>query len=158
MAITPTKVCSTCKVEKSLFDFTANKSQKTGYMTYCKDCNSIRNQKYRKETATVERACKRVFSYLSRRVKEKKLDLDFDVDYLMYLYHKQQGVCVYTGDSLALQSGLYNTLSVDRIDSSKGYIKDNVCLVTWRVNNCKQDLSLKDFHDLCKKVLEHGTH
>jgi hypothetical protein len=150
-------VCTTCGTTKPLSEFTANKSKPTGYMTYCKQCNSSRNKRYRQETATVERACKRVYSYLTRRVREKNLDLDFGVDYLMYLFHKQNGLCVYTGDALSLQSGMSTTLSVDRIDSSKGYIKENVCLVTWQVNNCKQDLSVDNFRMLCKKVLDHAS-
>jgi hypothetical protein len=58
------------------------------------------------------------------------------------------------GDILELNAGYSTTLSVDRVDSSKGYTKDNVVLTTWEVNNCKQDLDLKDFAILCEKVLK----
>lgn len=146
------KACSTCKQNKSITEFTANKNQKTGYMSYCKDCNNKRNKVYRKGPTTLERACKRIFSYLQRRVRQKSLELDFDFYFLIELYTQQNGKCKYTGDDLEVSAGSKKTLSVDRIDSSKGYVKTNVVLTTWEVNNCKQDLSLIEFVNLCKKV------
>lgn len=151
-----TKTCSTCKTEKPLNAFTKSKAQKTGYMGYCKACNTERNKRYRKDEATLERACSRVFSYLSRRVKEKGYQLDFDAKFLEELYKKQNGKCSFTGDPLELGSGSRRTLSVDRTNSSLGYLKENVTLVTWEVNNCKQDLSVEEFRELCRKVLLHG--
>ena len=148
------KHCSVCKEYKPLEDFTSNKSQLSGKMGYCKACNSERNKKYRQDTKSLPRACKRVYGYLSRRVREKNLELDFEASYLEELYRIQKGLCAYTKEKLEIASGRHNTLSVDRIDSSKGYTKDNVCLTTWRVNNCKQDLSLFDFVELCKKVVQ----
>lgn len=148
------KHCSTCGEYKGLEDFTSSKSQASGKMSYCKSCNNARNKRYRKVEATLESAAKRVYSYLCRRVRVKGHDLNFDYKYLVELYETQKGLCVYTGDMLELNAGYSNTLSVDRVDSSKGYTKDNVVLTTWEVNNCKQDLELKDFVTLCEKVLK----
>ena len=50
------KVCSTCKVAKSLIDFTSNKSMPSGYMTYCKECNNKRNKIYRGDGVNLTRA------------------------------------------------------------------------------------------------------
>lgn len=150
------KVCTTCKKEKVLTEFTANKSQKTGYMCYCKECNNERNKKYRKEEVSLERACKRIFSYLNKRARLKNFTLDFSYEYLVELYETQNGVCSYTKEQLNLSAGHKNTISVDRIDSSKGYTKDNVVLTTWAVNNCKQDLSMQDFVNLCELVCKNA--
>lgn len=147
------KHCVTCGEFKELFDFTANKSQPSGYMGYCKSCNNERNKRYRKNGVTLERACKRIYSYLYRRVRSKGLILNFDAKYLEDLYHIQKGLCAYTNDKLELNAGYSNTLSVDRIDSGKGYEKSNVVLTTWEVNNCKQALSLEQFKSLCEKVV-----
>lgn len=151
------KHCTVCKEFKVLEDFTSNKSQNTGKMGYCKACNNSRNKKYRQDSENLERACKRVYGYLSRRVRDKGFDLDFQYNFLLELYQTQNGKCAYTNEPLEICAGKQNTLSVDRIDSSKGYIKSNVCLTTWRVNNCKQNLSLFDFVELCKKVVENAT-
>ena len=45
----------------------------------------------------------------------------------------------------------YN-ISIDRIDSSKGYTKDNIQLVCASLNNMKMDLKNKHFIQLCKLV------
>lgn len=45
----------------------------------------------------------------------------------------------------------YN-ISVDRIDSSKGYTKDNVQLVCDIVNRMKLDLNMSKFVELCKII------
>ena len=151
-----TKKCSTCLVEKPIQDFTRNKNQPSGYMCYCKACNNERNKRYRRDTNNVSRACKRVYGYLSRRVKDKGLEVDFASDFLEELYFLQSGVCAYTGDKMSLEAGLPSTLSVDRLDSSIGYTKDNVRLVTWEVNNAKQSRSMDEFILLCQKVVDNG--
>ena len=150
------KTCSTCKIEKPISEFTGNKNQPSGYMCYCKSCNSKRNKKYREDPENLTKACKRIYGYISRRIRLKGLDNDFNASFIKDLYNRQNGVCAYTGDKLSLRSGLPSTLSVDRINSSLGYTKDNVTLVTWEVNNAKQDSSMDGFVSLCKKVLDHG--
>lgn len=32
-----------------------------------------------------------------------------------------------------------NSVSLDRIDSTKGYVRDNVCIISWRANDLKKD-------------------
>jgi hypothetical protein len=45
-----------------------------------------------------------------------------------------------------------NSCTLDRIDSSKGYIPGNIQLLTWRVNYIKQHLDNQEFIDICKLV------
>lgn len=150
------KKCSTCSREKPICEFTRNKNQSSGYMGYCKDCNNRRNKLYRRDCESLPRACKRIYGYLSRRARIKGHDVDFGPDFIEELYKLQNGCCAYTGDKLSIQAGLPSTLSLDRIDSSMGYTKSNVMLVTWEVNNAKQDRSMSDFVSLCKKVVDNG--
>ena len=126
-------------------------------MCYCKACNNERNKKYRRDPRNLKRACIRVFGYIKRRSRVNGIDLDIDADFIETLYNSQLGYCAYTGDKLSLQAGLPTTLSVDRVDSNLGYIKSNVKLVTWEVNNMKQSLSMDSFVLLCKKVIDHGA-
>ena len=152
-------VCTICKKEKDLRLFTSNKNKPNGKMSYCKECNNDRNKKYRRDSTNLLRACKRVYGYLQRRVRIKNFEVDFGPEFLVFLYEQQQGLCAYTKEPLELSSGSLNTLSVDRKDSSKGYTKDNVCLTTWKVNNCKQDLDYESFVAICKQVVEnYGPH
>jgi hypothetical protein len=58
--------------------------------------------------------------------------------------------------------GSYNvnketTASLDRIDSSKGYIKTNVQWVHKKVNKMKQDTSVDEFKHYCKLICEYQT-
>ena len=49
-----------------------------------------------------------------------------------------------------------NSLSIDRIDSSKGYTPDNVVFVSWRVNRLKSDATLNEMRQMVEfySVLE----
>ena len=63
---------------------------------------------------------------------------------------KQNKKCALTGSELEINV----TASVDRIDSKKGYTKDNVQWVHKKVNLMKGTMSQKDFIETCKSVVE----
>ena len=50
-----------------------------------------------------------------------------------------------------------NNMSLDRIDSSKGYVEDNICITTIAINIAKNDLSKEDFIEMCKTVANNFT-
>jgi len=56
----------------------------------------------------------------------------------------------------AFGTGASNPLScsIDRIDSSKGYIEGNIQLVTARTNVAKGNMSNNEFINYCKKVAQ----
>lgn len=47
------------------------------------------------------------------------------------------------------------TASIDRIDSSKGYTKDNIQWVHKNVNIMKMDQTMDQFLYICKKIVDH---
>lgn len=56
------------------------------------------------------------------------------------LYKKQEGKCFYTGVDMELMGGIKNNpraMSVDRVDSSRGYDLDNVVLTCYGLNCLK---------------------
>ncbi len=66
-------------------------------------------------------------------------------------------VCFYTGIELTTLKRKPNTISLDRLDSSKGYTKKNVVFCTATVNKMKWSLSAKDFIEICKQISKlHG--
>jgi hypothetical protein len=48
-----------------------------------------------------------------------------------------------------------HTPSVDRVDPSKGYTKDNICVISLKANRMKQDSSIDDLKMLIKYMEEH---
>lgn len=41
-----------------------------------------------------------------------------------------------------------DSISIDRIDSSKGYTKDNIIIVSYRVNKIKSDASIQELEKI----------
>jgi hypothetical protein len=73
------------------------------------------------------------------------------------IYKSQNGVCALSGKRFDLSSAM-DQPSPDRIDSTRGYSKDNVFFTTFGVNRARQDLSLDDFVQMCKMVVSHSSH
>lgn len=76
--------------------------------------------------------------------RSEKLDLEMTVHTmdLWEMWHRQDGKCAVTGIPLSIENGTTRhknpwKVSIDRIDSDKGYNKDNVRLVTHWYNNAK---------------------
>jgi hypothetical protein len=75
------------------------------------------------------------------------------IEYAWDLFLKQDKKCALSGISLEISgTGKYNTASIDRIDSSKGYEPDNVQWVHKDINFMKGILSQEYFIDLCRKI------
>jgi hypothetical protein len=104
-------------------------------------------------------------TYLKKKSKHrsgkiKTLDFELTIEFLDTLYEKQNGKCYYTGRTLILpQKDVSFTdnlsswnVSVDRIDSNRGYYQDNVVLCVSDANMAKQSMTEKDFIDLCKDI------
>jgi len=84
--------------------------------------------------------------------KRRNIKFSLKIKDLWDLFLKQERRCALTGIELNFRSRIdtYDgTASLDRIDSSKGYILSNVQWVHKDVNYMKQDLSQKDFIRLC---------
>ena len=84
------------------------------------------------------------YAALKVRAKEKNYAFDLTADFLQELFDTTNGKCQQTGLDFDMTLGTKknrNPLrpSVDRIDSSKGYTKDNVRVVLTLVNIAKSD-------------------
>ena len=71
------------------------------------------------------------------------------------LFESQNRKCVYTKYDLYFGNNrIRGTASLDRIDSSKGYVDGNVQWVHKDVNTIKWDLSHDKFLEICKLITE----
>ncbi len=86
------------------------------------------------------------FKYHYRNILKRNQEVDITIEDLKNQWDKQQGFCVFSGIKLTLSSytkieknPIY-TASLDRIDSSKGYIKGNIRWVSRAINWMKNNM------------------
>ena len=78
--------------------------------------------------------------------------------YCKQIFDEQNGLCAISGEKLtfvksgAINKRTYTNASIDRIDNSKGYVKNNIQIVSVRMNMWKSDLSLTKFKNLVKMI------
>jgi hypothetical protein len=95
------------------------------------------------------------FKALERNAQRRNLPFSVTKDYVWKLYLNQNKRCALTG--LPISFGRVSmrketTASLDRIDSSKGYVEGNVAWVLKDVNMLKVNLSNEYFIRLCNLV------
>ena len=73
----------------------------------------------------------------------------------MQIYKDQRGLCALSGLKMTWMKGkiTLTSLSIDRIDSSKGYERDNVRLVCHGVNRLKGDATDADMLAMAKAIV-----
>ena len=91
--------------------------------------------------------------------------IEVDLDYVYDVGAGQDFVCMLTGEELEFTRGGQYWLgkwcnpyscTIDRIDSNKGYIKDNIQLITWKANCIKQHLPNSELIEFCKDVAHYN--
>jgi hypothetical protein len=95
-------------------------------------------------------------SYLLDKAKRRNKEVDINLNYLEDIWNNQEGKCALTGDTMTHLVGGIDSVSIDRIDSRKGYIKGNIQLVKKKVNIAKNDMTYDEFLDICRKVYLNG--
>ena len=105
------------------------------------------------------------FRVFSKRVRQADVikkygQPDIDVEYLKRLWEFQDGRCGYTGIKMILPPTIreyhkthsVKKISLDRIDSSKGYIKGNVHFTCQAINLAKRNLPHEDMMALIQEI------
>jgi len=91
--------------------------------------------------------------------------IDITPEYVWWVGHNQDWKCSLTGVELEFTRGGYRwggkwcnpfSCTMDRIDSKKGYVEDNIQLVTWQSNCMKRDISNEEFIAICNAVHSHN--
>lgn len=103
-------------------------------------------------------------SNLIRKAKKRNLPFEITPAYVDLIFERQDFKCAYTGIDLVGCNDFSDarqyekTASVDRIDSSKGYVKDNIQIVHKVVNMMKGNMSDDDFKMWCFLVANNQNH
>ena len=83
----------------------------------------------------------------------KKVPVTITMKYAWDLFLKQNKKCALSGLDIVISNvAQYNTASIDRIDSSKGYEIDNIQWVHKHVNFMKRTYSNEYFIEMCNKI------
>lgn len=94
--------------------------------------------------------------------KKRNLEVLIDIHYISELWKNQNGICVLSGRLLSLPSSnkeyqkFKHTASLDRIDSSIGYIPGNVQWVHKDINFMKNNWPEKELLEMCGNIV--GQH
>ena len=103
---------------------------------------------------------KTYFSSLIIGTQRRNIKFDITIEEIWNLFLEQKGICKLSGRKLILcdlrDKAEYNA-SIDRIDSNKGYTKDNIVLCCFYINKMKNNLETKDFVEICKIIADRFT-
>jgi hypothetical protein len=168
------KKCSKCGLEKNYSEFFKDNHLKSGYRTDCKECHLIVQKLYkdnnhdkieqkRKEHQSVPEVRKRInqravswnknnvektlLSGAKKRAKNKKMEFNIDIDDVII-----PKICPILGIELKRSDNKlsYNSPTIDRIDSSIGYIKNNIQVISHRANTLKSNASFEEIEKIYK--------
>ena len=176
------KICSQCGLKKSASDFSFENKELNHRRANCKDCKNAASKKAYEETRDdpesvarrIIKKCKerekyRLAKFVQRRdgldeLPEVELtENDFDLDYLWVLSQRdvQNNKCYYTDREMAWSTGLIDDIkrmnpdavTVERLNSSGSYIRDNCVLVTWRANCFKGDGLIEEMYEYALDII-----
>lgn len=161
------KKCKKCEKLLPISNFSKNKNESDGFFYRCKSCENVRKKQFYyngyNEVMSKKQPLRREYSktyfnnmsifklrYRTSKQRAKKMGWDFNIttDYLIELYENQKGLCYISGVELSLEKHSPKTISIDRIDSTKGYIVGNVALCTDFINRSKSNYTIDEFKEL----------
>lgn len=101
-----------------------------------------------------------MFTSYKNGAMKRNLSFDVTIQEIWNLYLEQHGLCAISGLPINFtpnyKDKTINTASLDRIDSSLGYTKNNVHWVHKRINEMKMDLKLDRLLELCYMVTNYN--
>jgi hypothetical protein len=101
---------------------------------------------------------------MKKSAKHRKNECNVTLEQLNNLWNKQKGICPYTGWELIILPSTtqyettdltINRASVDRIDSSLGYLLDNIHFVAVIANFAKNSFTEQELLDFCFSVYQY---
>lgn len=130
-----------------------------GHVTSC-GCKRRDRFKYEKRIASesgkwkgYEEISGTYWKNLKSNAKLRKLSLTLTIEEAWELFVKQDRKCALSGLDLNFTNmGVLGSASLDRIDSSGGYVLSNLQWVHKDVNRMKSNFTDDYFKDICKKV------
>jgi len=157
-----TKICSICGDEQNVDEFHADKYAKDGLQSECKTCRKKISYKWESSLNGNISVLYKDLVHNAKKKRTKNINVNITKQDILNLYNKQNRRCALSGYKMTHTGRLrkkqkcrimnYYNISVDRIDSNKGYVVDNIQLVCAFINRAKMDLPDSDFIKLCHDI------
>ena len=106
----------------------------------------------RRANLTVDERLELIFKNTLKGHVKRRIEFNITLEDIKTLWSNQNGLCIYTKLPLSPKGYQLNTISLDRIDSSKGYIVGNIQLVCSAINRMKSTYSEIEFVYFCNLV------
>lgn len=149
--------CRKCHKLLNLDKFSKCKNNNIGHKYSCKVCN--REREYERKSGNPIAFFTDVIRTQKQQLEKRGIsEYELERNFLADLFVQQNGKCALSGVDMTLISGkgkIATNASVDRIDGSKGYTKNNVQLVCLMANVCKGTGSNEDFNSFIKNAYEY---
>lgn len=142
----PYKWCGACSDWKLLGDFNSNTKSWDGLAGLCRSCASQSNKSRYLMYSKID-TLRKIFDNTKRSSIYRNIYFNISFEILESIFNKQEGKCFYSGRALEFKPGARDKLTIDRIDSAKGYTSDNIVLCSYIINMMKRSLSIKEFSD-----------
>jgi len=168
-----TRICKDCSVAKNITEFVKHKTSRGGHTHRCKVCSRQVGKQYYADNKDDLNAKTREYykthpeTKQVKRVYREKLK-DERPEYVMWMRAKHRStqrnqeftiditdiviptICPILGITLvANKRQMDNSPSLDRIDSTLGYVPGNVIVISWRANRLKNNATIEELEKIC---------
>lgn len=163
-----TKVCSKCKTEKPLDEFHNHKGALWGKKSSCIPCAKMVRELARQNNPELrlreidrgriyyKKRTPESIAFLAAKSRAKKKNLAFDLELEDIVIPSH---CPVFGIRLVRRSGRDsrddNSPSLDRIDNTKGYTRDNSVWMSWKANRLKNNSTFEELQQLVTFMERH---
>jgi len=147
-----TKTCRSCGVEKPLSEFYRKGAGRTAH---CIECTKIKvrteeyrtyQRRYQKENTSLEQA---MLNRSKSRAKRKAFEHNIELDDISIPNNcPLLGIPLFKGEDSVQE----NSPTLDRIDSSKGYIKGNVWVISYKANTIKSNATPEELLTIATRL------
>jgi len=134
--------------------FGIDRSKSHGLAAYCPKCMNMRQAAWINAQPGLDQ-------YRQAKSRAKKKGLEFSITFEEML-SKDTDTCPYLGIPIFWHlctpnvgrsfTGAWNSKSIDRVDSTKGYTIDNIIIVSWRANRLKGDATSEELCTLAASL------
>ena len=150
--------CRECKIKKPLYRFYNRRGFRGGKEKLCRTCEKKKKDD-RRGHQTADQIINSLINACRNNAIERKMngrmscgEFSLTQDIIWEIYHSQHGKCIYSNKKLIFNHNDMNKISIDRIDSSKGYTRENIQLVSKYVNWMKLDTREDEFLYLISSI------